>query len=104
LHLLLWERTLSPSGHLNLCELEHLAHILPIKNVSQICDFPWCNLKVSQLCYLLHFNSHTGCKVQIISVLAHHITSCSVANSQRFASHLWLPEKREVWHLFENLM
>jgi len=77
----------SHTGHINLCELEHLVHILPIKNVSQICDFPWCNLKVAQLCYLLHINSHTECKVQIISVLMHHITSCSFANSQRFASH-----------------
>ena len=96
LHILHWERALS------CVNLEHLTHILPIKYVSKICDFPWWNLKMAQLCSLLHSNSHTECNIKIINVLTHHITSCCVSNTRRFASPQWLPEKRKVQQLFEN--
>jgi hypothetical protein len=69
--------------HINVCEFQHLAHLLSIKMIQHISVLPWCKLKVAQPCFLLSSNCHTNRKVKTSNLLAHHITSYIAANSQR---------------------
>jgi hypothetical protein len=69
--------------HINVCEFQHLAHLLSIKITQHISVLPWCKLKVAQPCFLVSSNSHTNRKVKTSNLLVHHIISYTAANSQR---------------------
>jgi len=63
MYILPWETMLSPYWAHNICEFQHHADLLPIKNTPLILVLPWCKPKVGQPCFLLNSNSHTESNV-----------------------------------------
>lgn len=72
-------------NHTNMCEMQHLACLLLLKNIPQISLLFWKKFKVTQPCFLLISNSHQE-HSQDLHFAECHITSYTAQNSQRFTS------------------
>ena len=71
--------------HTNMCEMQHLACLLLLKNIPRYSLLSFYKLKMTQPCFLLISNSYQE-HSQDLHCAECHITSYSAENSQRFTS------------------